>query len=176
MALSALFLGCESRKNEKSSEAKTMSMSKPLLSLAQWSLHKALFNGDLKAIDFPNKSVSLGIKAVEYVNQFYIEHVNNSEYWKDLKRRTDDLGVKNLLIMVDDEGLLGDPDQVKRKKAVENHYKWVDAANMIGCHSIRVNAFGTGSNDEMMSSLQDGLGLLAEYAANQNKYLKSDNE
>ena len=42
--------------------------------------------------------------------------------------------------MCDAEGDLGDPDDAKRTQAVENHYKWVEAAKFLGCHSIRVNA------------------------------------
>ena len=48
----------------------------------------------------------------------------------------------------DGEGALGDPDEKKRKQAVENHHKWVDAAKKLGCHSIRVNAASSGSRAE----------------------------
>ena len=57
-----------------------------------------------------------------------------------MKTRANDLNVESLLIMCDSEGALGDPDKATRKKAVENHYKWVDAARYLGCHSIPVNA------------------------------------
>ena len=54
--------------------------------------------------------------------------------------KTWELGVKTLLIMCDGEGNLGDSDDKKRTTSVENHYKWVEAAKELGCHSIRVNA------------------------------------
>ncbi len=41
--------------------------------------------------------------------------------------------------MIDGEGQLGDANLRKRVEAVENHYKWVEAAKDPGCHSIRVN-------------------------------------
>ena len=69
--------------------------------------------------------------------------------------------------MVDNEGHLGDPEESKRKKAVENHYKWVDAAKIMNCHSIRVNAFGTGDRQILKQALTDGLGLLASYGSQQ---------
>jgi len=47
-----------------------------------------------------------------------------------MKKRASDLGVKIRLIMIDGEGALGDADQAKRMQAVENHYKWVEAAMM----------------------------------------------
>lgn len=62
------------------------------------------------------------------------------------------------------EGDLGDADEKKRKQAVENHYKWVDAAKSLGCHSIRVNARSTGSYDEQMERAADGLRKLCDFA------------
>ena len=61
-----------------------------------------------------------------------------------MRAKADSLGVKSLLIMVDEEGDLGNPNADQRKQAVENHFKWVDAAAILGCHSIRINAFGEG--------------------------------
>ncbi len=47
-----------------------------------------------------------------------------------MKKRADDLGVRSVLIMCDGEGEMGDLDVKKRMKAVENHYKWVEAAKV----------------------------------------------
>jgi sugar phosphate isomerase/epimerase len=74
-------------------------------------------------------------------------------------------GVKNLVIMVDDEGDLGAADKQSRIKAVENHYKWVHAAKIMGCHSVRVNAFGDPDRDTYRAAIMDGMSRLAEYAA-----------
>ena len=48
--------------------------------------------------------------------------------------------------------------------AVENHYKWVDAAKYLGCATIRVNAFGKGTAGEVQQAAVDGLSRLGEYA------------
>src|SRR5688572_14036905 len=41
------------------------------ISLAEWSLHKTIFSGNLSKLDFPAKAKNdFGISAVEYVNQF----------------------------------------------------------------------------------------------------------
>ena len=85
-----------------------------------------------------------GIDAVEYVNQFFKDKAKDKAYLTELKKRCDDHGVKSVLIMCDGEGDLGDPDEAKRTKAVENHHKWVEAAKFLGCHSIRVNARSAG--------------------------------
>jgi sugar phosphate isomerase/epimerase len=49
-------------------------------------------------------------------------------------------------------------------EAVQNHFKWVDAAAFLGCHSIRVNAQSSGSRDEQSKLAADGLRRLCEYA------------
>jgi len=139
---------------------------KPLytISLAEWSLHKTLFGGKMKNIDFPAAAKrDYDIDAVEYVNQFFKDKAKDTAYLADLKQRAADAGVQNVLIMIDGEGNLGDADEAKRKKAVENHYPWVEAAKILGCHAIRVNAASRGSYDEQMKLAADGLRRLAEF-------------
>ena len=128
------------------------------ISLAQWSLHRAHFGGYLKPIDFPRVAQEqFGFKAVEYVNVFFPDQKPTDEFVGDLRSRCDDLGVESLLIMCDGEGNLGDPDDDGRTAAIENHYKWADAAVALGCHSIRVNAQSAGSPEEQRKLAADGL-------------------
>lgn len=135
------------------------------ISLAQWSLHRSFRANKMKAEEFPViAKEKFDINAVEYVNGLYENKGNNSSFWNALSQRAKDNGVKSLLMMVDDEGDLGIPDKMERKKAVENHYKWVDAAKLLECHSIRINAFGEGSMEEVGDALVDGLSVLGEYA------------
>ncbi|MFN6104271.1 MAG: sugar phosphate isomerase/epimerase family protein [Planctomycetaceae bacterium] len=141
---------------------------KPLfdISLAEWSLHKTLFGGKLDNLDFAKTAKEqFGIHAVEFVNQFFKDKAKNAEYLADLKKRAGDLGVKLLLIMIDGEGALGDDSLAKRNKAVENHFKWVEAAKALGCHSIRVNAASGGSYEDQVHRAADGLRALTEFAA-----------
>ncbi len=146
---------------------------KPLfqISLAEWSLNRALFGrkGDkIDHLDFAKVAKNdFGIDAVEYVNQFFKDKAKDADYLKEMKKRCDDLGVKSLLIMCDGEGNLGDPDDPKRTQAVENHYKWVEAAKFLGCHSIRVNAAtgNRGTEAEQMGRAADGLRRLTEFGA-----------
>jgi sugar phosphate isomerase/epimerase len=138
------------------------------ISLAQWSFHKRLFGQQepkLDNLDFAKEAHSFGINAVEYVNIFFKDKANNTRYLAEVKKRAEDLGVKSLLIMCDDEGGLGDPDRRLRTQAVRNHHKWVRAAKYLGCHSIRVNAYSKGSYDEQLKFAADGLRGLSEYAA-----------
>lgn len=136
------------------------------ISLAQWSLHRALFAGRLDALDFARTARNeFGLDAVEYVNAFFFDKAQDRLYIAELKSRAADHGVQSLLIMVDNEGALGDPDEPQRKKTVENHYKWVDAARALGCHSVRVNAHSHGGADEQARLAADGLRRLTEFAA-----------
>ena len=119
--------------------------SKPSLfkiSIAEWSLNKSIFGksrelswedwgklleddpdallqGDIDHLDFAKIARrDFGIDAVEYVNTFFFNKATNTKYLNEMKSAADGEGVKSLLIMVDREGALGDPDSAERSKAV----------------------------------------------------------
>ena len=134
------------------------------ISLAEWSLHRALQSKDIDHLEFAAIAKNdFGISGIEYVNSFFFKHAKDQSYLSEMKKRADDLGVKSLLIMCDNEGNLGDPDNVKRIKSVENHYKWAEAAKYLGCHSIRVNARSSGSYQDQINLAADGLRRLTEF-------------
>ncbi len=138
------------------------------ISLAGWSLHNAFFGKQLDHLDFAVIAKrDYGIEAVEYVNQFWKDKAKDQTYLAELKKRATDQGVQSVLIMIDGEGFLGDPDLTKRKKAVENHYKWVEAAKFLGCHSIRVNAHTDAKlpREEQEKHAAEGLRELAQFGA-----------
>jgi sugar phosphate isomerase/epimerase len=138
------------------------------ISLAEWSFHRALFAKEMDNLDFPVIAKrDYGIDCVEYVNVFFKDKAQDSAYLTELKKRCDDNGVTSGLIMCDNEGNLGDPNEAKRLQAVENHYKWVEAAQYLECHSIRVNARSDDklSPEEQMGFAVDGLRRLAEFGA-----------
>jgi len=141
------------------------------ISLAEWSFHRALGIGlrgkkTMDNLDFPRVArKEFDIEGVEYVNQFFKDKAKDGKYLAELKKRADDVGVRNVLIMCDGEGALGDPDPKKRMQAVENHYQWVEAAKFLGCHSIRVNAHSQGSYAEQLERAAEGLARLTEFGA-----------
>ncbi|SEK57490.1 Sugar phosphate isomerase/epimerase [Parapedobacter koreensis] len=135
------------------------------ISLAEWSLNRAIFSGQLDHLDFPRYAKEkFGINAVEYVNQFFKDKAEDQAYLKEMKSRCDDQGMTSVLIMCDLEGDLGDADVIGRKQAVENHYKWVEAAQFLGCHAIRVNAAGQGTADDVAQRATESLRELASFA------------
>ncbi|WP_299899402.1 sugar phosphate isomerase/epimerase [uncultured Aquimarina sp.] len=143
------------------------------LSLAQWSLHKEIQSGKLDPMDFAKKAKELGFTGIEYVSQLYTHLYKDAgdpekelhEILNALKNKSDQYNVQNLLIMVDGEGDLAVLGEKERNQTVENHKKWVDAAQFLGCHSIRVNLFGINDPEKWVEVATDGLKKLSEYAA-----------
>jgi len=190
-----LFLNCTSGpKSSEQDEAKENLSEKPVekesdfnISLAQWSLHNTYFGepikdwgefarlvkespdsilkGDADPKDFPELAASYGIYTIELVNTFYFSKVDDMTYWTTFKQKCEKSGVSVGLIMCDLVGNLGDADSDVRLKAVEDHYKWVDVASFLGAGSIRVNARGEGSAEEVALNAVDGLSKLGAYGA-----------
>ena len=137
------------------------------ISLAQWSWHRRLRGQQqpwMDNLDFAVNARLFGIEAVEYVNQFFMDKAEDIGYLAEMKNRAQDSGVESVLIMCDGEGNLGDPDSQARSRAVENHYKWLEAAKYLGCHSIRVNAGSRGTYNQQLDLATDGLRRLSEKA------------
>jgi hydroxypyruvate isomerase len=149
-----------------------MQTPKLTLSLAQWSLHKALEAGTIDHLDFPGiAKKTYGFDAVEYVNGFFggkkmnfKEAAKNTAYLRELLTRSKDAGVVNHLVMVDNEGFLAVPDDSLRLTAVEDHKKWIDAAKFLGCRTVRVNLHGEGNSADKATASVDSLSRLGEYA------------
>jgi L-ribulose-5-phosphate 3-epimerase len=136
------------------------------ISLAQWSLHRTLQSKQLDHLDFAKTAKrDFGIEAVEYVNSFFKDKATDAAYLKEMNTRAAGEGVTQWLIMCDGEGNLGDPNEAARLKAVENHRKWVDAAKVLGCVTIRVNAASSGTFEEQQKLAADGLRRLTEIGA-----------
>ena len=141
------------------------------LSLAQWSLHRYVEEKKNSPFHFASQAKEMGFEGLEYVSQLYkyeIEELGFDVVIDSLNKISKKESMQNILIMVDDEGDLADPDENKRNQAVENHKKWVDAASKLGCHSIRVNTFGTNDPEIWKTTVVDGLRKLSEYAATKN--------
>lgn len=132
------------------------------LSLAQWSLHKALFANEISPLDFPviaRKKYDIG--AVEYVNQFFLDKAKDKTFLTELKKRCDDNGVVSSLIMIDKEPELASPDAKERAAGVEGHKKWIDAAKFLGCTAIRINLHGNGTLEQWTSGSVESLRKLS---------------
>lgn len=171
LSIPVLFQSC---KQTEEKEQPTEKIEKPMepwfdISLAAYSLHRAFEAEEITNMDFPRIAKErFGIEAVEFLNIYFMDKAQDTTYLEELNRKSKELGVKHLLIMVDREGDLGTPVERDRKEAVQNHYKWVEAAAALGCHSIRVNARGEGTPEQVKEAAIDGLSMLGKYAADFN--------
>ena len=141
------------------------------LSLAQWSLNQYVRTEKKSPFHFASQAKEMGFEGLEYVSQLYkfeVEKLGFDVVIDSLNKISKKESMQNILIMVDDEGDLADPDENKRNHAVENHKRWVDAASKLGCQSIRVNTFGTNDPEIWKTTVVDGLRKLSEYAATKN--------
>lgn len=163
-----LIFSCQKKKSETFNTEK--------ISLAEWSLHKALYRREIDHLDFPRIAANqFEIYAVEYVSQFFQDKASDFEYLGQLKDSCDRYGVKSLMIMIDNEGCLGDTSEVSRKQSVSNHLKWIQAASFLGCESIRVNGVGLGPDAEVGKALAKSLKELAIVAGSEKVYVLVEN-
>jgi len=142
------------------------------ISLAQWSLHKMIkIEKTLNPIDFAQKSKELGFDAIEYVSTLYrplLDKLSIKEITKKLITKSKEYDVKNLLIMVDDEGNLSSSNLSEIKEAIDKHKRWIEMASKLECHSVRVNLEGEDQLDKWKNNSIKGLSLLSEFASDYN--------
>lgn len=138
------------------------------IALSEMSLRRALAAKQLEHLDFPRAARNdYGVDAIELASPFFQQSPQNREYMAQLKHRVDIYDLRVLLIRVDDEGALGDPDPGQRKQVVRNHRKWIEAAHALSCHSIRVNTEtgGAGSREAQLRRTAESIRTLADQAA-----------
>tara|TARA_B100000767_G_C19774789_1_gene541941 strand:- start:4846 stop:5766 length:921 start_codon:yes stop_codon:yes gene_type:complete len=142
------------------------------ISLAQWSLNKMIkTEKTLNPINFAQKAKELGFNAIEYVSTLYrreLEKMNISELTKKLISNSKDYNIKNLLIMVDQEGDLSSSNSNEILQSIDKHKKWIEMANELGCHSVRVNLNGEDDIEKWKDNSIVGLTKLCEFADNIN--------
>ena len=138
------------------------------LAISQFSFASQFWTKQLDPLDFAAKSKELGITGLDYCSMFFADKAKDQQFLGELKKRAADNGSYNLRIMIDGEGVLGDLNDTTRLTAVENHYKWMDAAAVIGCPMIRVNVEGEGAPADVAKAAVDSLGKLIEYGRKQN--------
>ena len=146
------------------------------LSLAQWSINQMIRKDGVDPYTFAEKAKAWGFSGLEYVSGLYYPDLEAADFSEAAMKAFVDKsnaeakkhGMKNLLIMIDRQGNLAAADEAERNAAVESHHKWVDAAQAMGCHSIRVNLGGSEEKNEWTQASIDGLTKLSTYAQNKN--------
>jgi sugar phosphate isomerase/epimerase len=133
------------------------------ISLATWSMHRMFFEEGLDLLGMVDITAEFRIEGIEFVNTFFPSP--QFRYLEGLRDRCAEHGITPLLIMCDGEGNLAATDGAERARAVKNHHKWIDIAEVLGCHSIRVNIHGDVSDpDAMRDRAAEALASLCAYS------------
>lgn len=142
------------------------------LSLAQWSLHKSIRSGAMSSYDFAKVASEFGFKGLEYVNGLYPDVMNSENKTTAIQAFVEknnalakQYNVKNVLIMIDEEGDLSSSEEQERMTAIENHKLWIDAAHKMGCTAVRLNLHGEKEEAKWIKNSIESLTALSEYAA-----------
>jgi len=141
---------------------------KDAISLAMYSLNRSFSAGVWDLLDIARIArEDFQFEGIEYVT-IYFKDVREQSMLRHLNQRAADHGIKNVLIMVDQEGDMGSPDKKARMQAAVNHRKWVDIAAYLGCFAIRCNCTGTGNtvqeDPDALDRSAESFNALLEYA------------
>ncbi|MGC6467100.1 MAG: sugar phosphate isomerase/epimerase family protein [Akkermansiaceae bacterium] len=133
------------------------------ISLQQYSFASMFRSKELDPLDYPKFAVDqTGIKALEYFNGFFEDKIDSASFLTELKKRGQDLGVKNQLILCRSDLALDAADADERKKAAAVLARWGEFAKELGCHSIRVDCRSKGDREEVKKQAVDGLHQLCD--------------
>jgi L-ribulose-5-phosphate 3-epimerase len=131
------------------------------ISLAEWSLHKAIQSRLITNLDFPRIAREhFGIEGLEFVNALW--EAPTESYISRLRANMRKAGTAGVLIMCDGEGAMGHPEKPIRLRAGDNHRKWVDIAAELGCHSIRTNMYPGEAQPRTRQQIDAFIGYCAE--------------
>ena len=154
------------------------------ISLQCVSFANKLMSGEMSILDFP-KIVrdDFDIEAAEYWNIPFLKKRSDSNFIKEMNKRTSDNGLKNTIMLVDlfdlkkrESKSISHLDKSKRIEAIEEHKRWIEFAKSIGCESIRLNLW-TKEKDplEVKKVSQEGLNQLLEYSTKMNMSIVIEN-
>lgn len=171
IGVGAILLGLNSCKNIPAKKTTEVEAPAYKISLAQWSINKMIREDKVSPYEFASLASKWGFEGLEYVSQLYTDVTKSDDPNAAIKlfvQKNNELsakfGLKNILIMVDDEGNLATRNEVERLTAIENHKKWINAAAAMDCHSIRINLFGETDPELWKSYSKLSLIALSEYA------------
>jgi len=161
-----LLISCQSQK-PPSQEAESFFK----LSLAQWSFHRSIKYNNLSPYEFARLASELGFEGLEYVSTLYPDVIKSDDKTSAINafiEKNNSLAaqykMKNVLIMVDEEGDLSTSNKNERLEAIENHKLWINAAHKMGCGAIRLNLHGEEDEELWIKNSIASLEMLSEFA------------
>jgi len=143
------------------------------ISLQCYSFASSLLTKKMNIIDFPKiVREDFNIDAAEYWNRPMVEKRRDSNFIRELNKRTDDYGLENTFMLVDlinfqtgESKSLCSRDKIERSIAIEEHKEWIEFSKAIGCRGVRVNLRSDNMTpSEVKSISQESLGELLEFS------------
>jgi L-ribulose-5-phosphate 3-epimerase len=133
------------------------------ISLHQYSL-KPLFEADqLSLLDYPAfAKQKLGITNIEFAAEFCQTLYESPDQADAIREQSLALGVKNRILLCADGSALDSPTEAERATAVDEHRKWAQVAERLGCESIRVRASTIGSPKQQLEHAVAGISALCD--------------
>ena len=155
------------------------------LALQIYSFAPLLFQNKLDILKFPEMiREKYKINGAEYWSIAFMGKENDTNFIKDLKKRSLDQNVENLIILVDNIDIntmengpsLASSEKNERDKSIDFHKKWIDIASEIGCHSIRVNLRSDESNtDKILDNSSESISKLIDHSSSQGVSIVVEN-
>jgi sugar phosphate isomerase/epimerase len=168
------------------------------LGLSQWSFHRAMLGnirddydnylkilhsdnpdnillGELNNFGIVDLADNLNIKHVDLVNILFFSKVNDDTWLIKWKNYANTHGVYFNCLMCDELGQLGASSSTERLESIEKHKRWIDAAAILGCNMVRVNAYGDGTYLQQLHQMHKSLTVLTNYAQSRGIKLVIEN-
>ncbi|MDB4564724.1 sugar phosphate isomerase/epimerase, partial [Mariniblastus sp.] len=135
------------------------------LAVQQYSFNRQLRSGEMNILDFPKTVVEgTGIKALEYFNGHIEEKMKDTAFFKQLRKRSDDLGAVNTMMLCRSKNAVDSPDAKIRKLAIEGYRPWLEATRLLGGKYIRVDTRHKGEAEKQKGFAVAGLRSLCKVA------------
>ena len=151
------------------------------VSIAPWSLMRTPYGQPdslgIDLFDYPMIAKELGFDAVEQDNLHFEGDLPKESLIVRMKKRCEEANIKNTLILCGALGDIADVSQNKRNEANNSYERWIEAAEFLGCHQVRVVCADhiTIPREEKMKITVDAVARLADFSANHNIELLIEN-
>ncbi len=146
------------------------------ISLSEWSLTNSLKKGVIQHLDFPRIARrDFSIDCIELADSFFVGRGNDKSYLQDLRKRSDTEGVRIGVLMLETNGRLGSADSNERQKSIEATKVWIDAAMSLNCPTVRIQAVGDGTPEELQGRMSQSCAVLADHAGSAGLNLVIEN-
>ena len=122
----------------------------------------------MNTFDFIREAEEMNFAGVEFVNQFFMNQIEDNDFLDSIQNYSRELGIKNTLLMIDRAGNLGASIESECDAAISLHKKWILAAKRMGCPNIRINAHGDGTRDEVFSACKKSIQVLSDFGKQHN--------